>query len=225
MRYALPFFIFSPSCGFCLTNGQKYDTIYLKQKSACYSPQGDGLGQVYEFEKEKLIVGVIYSDTEVLEKAVAALVDKFGEVEAVSEEFSFSKEFSNYYDKELGGDGLRRIYSFRELVDASRQAEIKCFTNELEAKLAVDGNRKINLYPGFINHGRLMLATTKKAGFRIPLSDGIYTELTLFYARGEWHKLPWTYRDYQSELVQSFITEVRRAYLAERKALAKSGEI
>ena len=183
------------------------------------------MGQVYEFEKEKLIVGVIYSDADVLSRAIDALVEKFGEIDTVSEEFSFSKEFSNYYDEELGGEGLRRIYSFRELVDASRQAEIKCFTNGLEAKLAVDGNRKVNLDPGFINHGRLMLATTKKAGFRIPLSNGIYTELTLFYARGEWHKLPWTYRDYQSELVQSFITEVRRAYLAERKALAESEKI
>ena len=113
---------------------------------------------------------------------------------------------------------MRRIYSFKKTVDASRQAEIKELTNEFERILSVDGNRKINLDPGFINPGRLMLATTKKAGFRIPLSDGIYTELTLFWARGEWHKFPWSYRDYQSERVQKFLTETRKRYLAERKA-------
>ena len=79
--------------------------------------------------------------------------------------------------------------------------------------------RKINLDPGFINHGRLLLATTKETGFRIPLKDGIYTELTLFWARGGWQKLPWTYRDYQSERVQKFITDVRRTYLAQRKEI------
>ena len=175
------------------------------------------MGAVYEFEQEKLIIGVIYHDSEILDRAIAILTAEFGEIEAVSEEFSFSKEFSTYYDDEMGGEGLRRIYSFRQTVDPSRQAEIKLRTNEIEAELAINGNRRINLDPGFINHGRLLLATTKETGFRIPLSGGIYTELTLFWARGGWQKLPWTYRDYQSERVQKFITEVRRTYLAQRR--------
>ena len=175
------------------------------------------MGAVYEFEKEKLIIGVIYHDKDVLDAAMKLLIEEFGEVDAVSEEFSFSKEFSTYYDDEIGGEGLRRIYSFKELVDPSRQAEIKLRTNEIEAMLSGESGRRINLDPGFINHGRLMLATTKETGFRIPLSGGIYTELTLFWARGGWQKLPWTYRDYQSERVQKFITEVRRTYLAERR--------
>ena len=179
------------------------------------------MGAIYEFEKEKLIVGVIYHEPRVLEEAMARLTSAFGEVEDCSEEFSFSQEFSTYYDGEIGGEGFRRIYSFRECVDPARQAEIKEITNSIERELSVDGNRRINLDPGFINHGRLMLATTKKAGFRIPLEHGIYTELTLFWARGGWQKLPWTYRDYQSERVQKFITAVRKKYLAERKTALK----
>jgi len=175
------------------------------------------MGKIYDFEKEKLIIGVIYHDKEILDKAMKILINEFGETDGVCEEFSFSEEFSNYYDEEIGGEGLRRIYSFKETVDPERQAEIKEFTNKIEEKFSVDGNRKINLDPGFINHGRLMLATTKAAGFRIPLKNGIYTELTLFYARGEWHKLPWSYRDYQSERVQRFLSEARRIYLEQRK--------
>ena len=180
------------------------------------------MGAVYEFEKEKLIIGVIYSDKELLDKAMKILIEEFGEIDAVSEEFSFSEEFSDYYDEELGGEGLRRIYSFKKTVDPARQADIKIRTNEIEQLLAIDGSRHVNLDPGFINHGRLLLATTKKAGFRIPLKDGIYTEMTLYYARGEWQKLPWTYRDYQSEKVQKFITEVRHKYLLERRELQKT---
>ena len=175
------------------------------------------MGAVYEFEKEKLIVGVIYHEKEVLDRALDILTAEFGEVEAMSEEFSFSGEFSTYYDDEIGGEGFRRIYSFKETVDPTRQADIKIRTNEIEAEFSVDGKRRINLDPGFINHGRLLLATTKATGFRVPLKDGIYTELTLYWARGGWQKLPWTYRDYQSERVQKFITEVRRTYLAERR--------
>ncbi len=181
--------------------------------------RGIAVGQVYEFEKEKLIVGVIYNDIEVYKRALDMLTEAFGEIDGKSEHFSFSKEFSDYYDCELGGEGQRVIFSFKDPVDPARQAEIKKATNEMERILSVDGNRKINLDPGFINHGRLMLATTKNAGFRIPLEDGIYTELTLFWAKGEWHKLPWSYRDYQSERVQKFITEVRRRYLKQRKTM------
>ena len=180
------------------------------------------MGARFDFEEEKLIVGVIYSDKAALDNAVEILVSEFGEIEAVSEEFSFSKEFSTYYDEEMGGEGLRRIYSFKKTVAPERQADIKIRTNEIEEELSVDGGRRVNLDPGFINHGRLLLATTKKAGFRIPLKDGIYTELTLFYARGEWHKFPWTYRDYQSERVQKFLTEVRNKYLAGRREVLAS---
>lgn len=175
------------------------------------------MGALYDFEKEKLIVGVIYHDEKILEQGLKMLTDEFGELEDMCDEFSFSKEFSTYYDEEIGGEGFRRIYSFKRLVDPSHQAEIKTKTNEMEKILSDGGNRKINLDPGFISHGRLMLATTKKTGFRIPLKDGIYTELTLFFAKGKWQKLPWTYRDYQSERVQEFLTEVRRKYLSERK--------
>lgn len=175
------------------------------------------MGLAQNFEKEKLIIGFIYNTKENYEKALKIMVDKFGAVDFETEEFSFTEEFSSYYDEELGGEAKRRILSFERLVDPEEQADIKTFTNSVEAEFSIDGNRKVNLDPGFLSHGRLLLATTKKTGFRIPLKDGIYTELTLFYARGAWQKLPWTYRDYQSERVQSFLTTVRRRYLEQRK--------
>ena len=151
------------------------------------------------------------------DEKVVLIENEFGEIDFSCEEFSFSGEFSSYYDEELGGEAKRRILSFERLVDPEMQADIKTFTNSVEAEFSIDGNRKVNLDPGFLSHGRLLLATTKKTGFRIPLKDGIYTELTLFYARGTWQKLPWTYRDYQSERVQAFLTTVRRRYLEQRK--------
>ncbi len=177
------------------------------------------MGATYEFEKEKLIIGFIYNKEETFLKALDRIKENFGEVDFSTEEFSFSDEFSNYYDNELGGEGKRKILSFETLIDPSLQAQIKIFTNNLETEFADEGGRKVNIDPGFLSHGRLLLATTKKTGFRIPLSDGIYTELTLFYARGAWQKLPWTYRDYQSERVQNFLTVVRKKYLEQRKEM------
>ncbi len=176
------------------------------------------MGAALDFEYEKLIIGFIYNTDENYERALKIMTDKFGPVDFMTEEFSFTNEFSSYYDEELGGEARRRIVSFERLVDPTMQADIKTFTNSVEADFSIDGNRKVNLDPGFLSHGRLLLATTKKTGFRIPLKDGIYTELTLYYARGAWQKLPWTYRDYQSERVQNFLTTVRKKYLEQRKA-------
>ena len=175
------------------------------------------MGLAEQFEKEKLIMGVIFHDRKIYEKALSILTEKFGKIDFSTEEFSFTELFSDYYDEEIGGEARRIILSFESLVDPSLQAEIKTYTNSLEAQFSKEGKRLINLDPGFLSHGRLLLATTKKTGFRIPLCDGIYTELTLFYARGAWQKLPWTYRDYQSELVQKFLTTVRKRYLEQRK--------
>ena len=176
------------------------------------------MGKPEAFEKEKLIMGVIFSTREKHDAAMKILREHFGETDFETEEFSFTNEFSDYYDEELGGEARRIIYSIEKTVDPQIQAKIKLLTNEIELALSDDGvNRPVNLDPGFMSHGRLLLATTKKTGFRIPLSDGIYTELTLFYARGAWQKLPWTYRDYQSERVQAFLSEVRRRYLKQRQ--------
>lgn len=175
------------------------------------------MGAALDFEKEKLIIGFIYNIDENFNRALDIMKERFGPVDFMTEEFSFTNEFSDYYDEELGGEARRRILSFERLVDPTEQADIKTFTNSVEADFSIDGKRKVNLDPGFLSHGRLLLATTKKTGFRIPLKDGIYTELTLFYARGAWQKLPWTYRDYQSPRVQTFLTEVRKKYLLQRK--------
>lgn len=175
------------------------------------------MGQIHDFQKEKLIVGVIFHDEEVLYRALEKMTERFGEIDMVSPDYSFSDNFSTYYDSELGGKGTRRIYSFERTVEPDTQAEIKEFTNDLENSFLGEGGRLINLDPGLMSHGRFMLATTKDASFRIPLKRGIYTEMTLFYARGAWQKLPWTYMDYQSQTVLTFLEKVRKKYLTQRK--------
>ncbi len=175
------------------------------------------MGALGTFEKEKLVIGIIYHEKDTLENAIAMLREKFGEIDFVSEEYSFSREYSSYYDDELGGEGKRFLISFEKCVDPSLQADIKTFTNSVESTLSTDGKRKINLDPGLMNHGRFQLSTTKDASFRIPLKDGIYTEMTLYFARGRWQKFIWTYMDYQSELVQGFLFKVRKRYLEQRK--------
>ena len=152
-----------------------------------------------------------------LRGSISKLKAAFGETDIESDSYSFS-DISPYYDDEMGGTVFRKMLSFSECRDPQELAAIKTLTNSIEQQTADAGNRHINLDPGFISAGRLSLATTKNAGHRIPLSDGIYAELTLFYARHAWHPFPWTYMDFKLPQVHDFLTQARKIYMQQRKS-------
>ena len=174
------------------------------------------MGNAVRFEPEKLICAVLYTDEQTAARAIARLKASLGDTDLESETYSFS-DISPYYDEEMGGTVYRKIISFSDCRDPSKLAQIKVLTNAIEQSFAEEGNRRVNLDPGFISPGRLSLATTKNAGHRLPLSDGIYAELTLFYARGAWNPFLWTYMDFKLPQVHAFLTQVRQIYMQQRK--------
>lgn len=179
------------------------------------------MGTARTFEPEKLICAVLYTEEAAADAAIARLKAAFGDTDFESKPYSFS-EISPYYDSEMGGTVFRKMLSFAACRDPQELAEIKRFTNQIEQESAEAGSRHINLDPGFISAGRLSLATTKNAGHRIPLADGIYAELTLFYARQAWHPFPWTYMDFKLPQVHAFLTQVRKIYMQQRKSWLSS---
>ena len=179
------------------------------------------MGTAAKFEPEKLICAILYTDEATAETAIARLTADYGVTDCTAEPYCFS-EISPYYDAEMGGRVLRKMISFAQCRDPQELAAIKCRTNAIEQELSVNGNRRVNLDAGFVSPGRLSLATTKNAGHRIPLSDGIYAELTLFYARHAWHPFPWTYMDFKLPQVHAFLSDVRRIYMQQRKGWAAS---
>ncbi len=179
------------------------------------------MGTAMHFEPEKLICAVLYTDEAAANAAIERLKAAYGNTDLETEPYSFS-EISPYYDNEMGGTVYRKMLSFAQPRNPQELAAIKTFTNSIEQETADAGNRHINLDPGFVSPGRLSLATTKNAGHRIPLSDGIYAELTLFYARHEWHPFPWTYMDFKLPQVHAFLSEARRIYMQQRKSWLSS---
>ena len=68
------------------------------------------MDELHSFEEEKLIMGVIYNDEAVFAEVMDILKQRFGDIDGECEAFSFSREFSSYYDDELGGEGIRKIF-------------------------------------------------------------------------------------------------------------------
>lgn len=173
------------------------------------------MGAIVPFTPERLVIGVLSTNEEQHPRLLAALQASYGPVLTESPHTPFS--YTDYYDGEMGGRPERYFLVFRDLVDPGRLAAIKRETNDLEEQFLKDGGRTINLDPGILSAGSFILATTKNRAHRIPLSDGIYAEVTLIYYGHRFNALPWTYADYRSDAFCELFARYRAAYLSDLK--------
>ncbi|MFO7848556.1 MAG: DUF4416 family protein [Spirochaetia bacterium] len=148
------------------------------------------------FEQELLIMGLLSTDHGVREEAKNRLERLYGPSRYAGPTLPFI--YTDYYNREMGNNIERDFLAFETLVDPSRLAEIKTVTNELEQEYTVDGRRRINIDPGLLSLGKLILASTKDNAQRIPLSLGIYGEITLIFRQKSYRPERWTYPDYRS---------------------------
>lgn len=166
------------------------------------------MGVERPFAREILVVGVLSTPRSPLDAAIRELTGRLGKVRLRTEPEPFA--WTAYYDAEMGGGIERRYLEFEDFADPGDLAEIKRFTDEVESKFAPGGSRTINFDPGMLGLGRFCLATTKDRAHRIPLSGGIYAELTLIYEKGEFKPLPWTYPDWASPPVRALLANLRK---------------
>ena len=145
---------------------------------------------------------------------VPVLAVLYGDADYSSPPLPF--DISEYYQAEMGSGLTRRFVAFRRLVPPDALAAVKLATIELEAALAVDGRRQVNLDPAYLSAGKLVLATTKNQQHRIYLGQGVFAEVALRYRDGAWRAWEWTYRDYRSPEYARVFDEIRALYMAQR---------
>ncbi len=160
----------------------------------------------------KLFAALLASETDLLAAAEEELADLFGPVDARSETLPWT--VSDYYAPEMGANLLRRFVAFARRVSPEMLSEIKLQTQDIERRhRAASGGRRINIDPGYIDTGKVVLMSTKNAGHRLYLRDGIYAEITLLYHSGGFHRLVYTYADYLWPETTAFLTDARMRYL------------
>ncbi len=180
------------------------------------------MGAINAYKPVLLLIAAFGVSEEALTLGKAKAEAEFGPIALESPTYRFD-DFTGYYAKEMGCALPKRFWVFEKLADPGELAPIKIKTNgweeEIGAKLYAEGKvptpRPLNLDPGYIELGKLILASTKDHAHRIYLRDGIYAETTLMYTQKQWKALPWSYSDYQDEKNQEFFTECRN-YLRKR---------
>jgi hypothetical protein len=165
----------------------------------------------------KLVISVFMNDKLLFDELLPVLEKAFGATEQISDWFDF--DYTDYYKGEMGGPLFRRMISFGSLVAQDDLALIKETTNAMEKNWAVNGQRNLNLDPGYLLLSRFVLATGKDFSHRIYIGRGIYAEVTLMFKKGKFQSLAWTYPDYASTEMTRFLMDVRRGYVADLKKI------
>ena len=163
-----------------------------------------------ESHKVKLIIGLLSNDIAAINNTSTALVRIFGRTDFESGTLDFTH--SDYYRKEMGSGLKRRFLSFQRLLRLKDIYKVKLKTSRLERKFLSDGKRRVNIDPGYLDHAKLVLFSTKDYTHRIHLNKGIYAEVTLFYKDGRYNAWPWTYPDYRSDAYLGIFSSIRELY-------------
>ena len=164
----------------------------------------------------KLIAALTASDMALLAEIEQELTQRFSPIDATSDLFSFDA-FTSYYQPEMGTELQKCFVSFRDIILVETLPEIKLLTNEIEQRCAVNGNRRINIDPGYLTAAHMVLATTKPYTHRIYLGQGIHAELTYICKKRVFHTLEWTYFDYRAPLAMRFFEGVRKTLLKQMR--------
>jgi hypothetical protein len=171
-----------------------------------------------------LVVALFSRHEEALGWGRRRLAEAYGPVALEGEPYCFNQ--TSYYQASMGAELRKQLIAFHNLVDPGRLADIKRWTNHLEAELAEAHTypepRPVNLDPGLLELGKFVLATTKDQAHRIYLREGIFAEVTLRYQEGAFCPWPWTYADYRQPCVLDFLQRARD-YYRQRLAEASSG--
>ena len=167
----------------------------------------------------KLVSSLFSAERELIGEIVKNMTYMFGMIDYISEPLAF--DYTDYYVKEMVPHQKRRIVSFEDLIDPADLPDIKIRTNEIEETFSNERKRRVNIDPGYISQGNLILATGKPFAHRPYLAKGIYADLTLVYKKGGFHPLEWTYPDYRETKMMQMFAGIRGKYLIQLARLKK----
>ncbi|MDO4550276.1 MAG: DUF4416 family protein [Planctomycetia bacterium] len=142
---------------------------------------------------------------------------EWGKIILQSEGVSFSQ--TRYYEASMGAGLMKYLFALEPVMDPARLVEMKHQSNLWEEEFAefcrqqksgeIPEERPLNMDPGYVDLGKLVLASTKDYAHRIYLDRGIYAEITLFYRHKKWESHPWTFPDYGSGIYDDFLNRCR----------------
>ena len=162
----------------------------------------------------KLFIAVLCSRGVDKDYVATLLSEVFGSTDYQGDPHHF--DVTAYYQEEMGEELHRYILAFRgpHYADILVGAKLACI--ELEKGSSIDGKRTINLDVGYLDHNKIVLASTKGAGQKIYLDGGIYADLCARYGKGRYNSFEWGFPDFKDGRYDSDFDTLRHMLLKDR---------
>lgn len=164
----------------------------------------------------KLFIALLSSEGTHIEPALEMLCEVFGSVDFIGPTHPF--DVTDYYEEEMGLNLSRRIVSFSGPHHADILVGAKLACIELEKGLSVEEKRTVNLDVGYLDHNKIVLASTKGAGQKIYLDSGIYADLAARYAHGKYNPFEWSFPDFKDGRYTEEFATLRKLLLSRERA-------
>ncbi len=158
----------------------------------------------------KYFIGALHSSTKLLADSFSLVEAAFSEIDLMSRDFSFGD--TDYYEAEMGSTIHRRIFSLTALKNPLFLADAKLICNDIEDKLAVNGNRKVNLDIGYVDFNKVVLGSAKYCANKIYIGNGIWADPALQYSKGKFRPYPWAFLDFKQDTYYDFLMKIRIRY-------------
>ena len=157
------------------------------------------------------VISVISSADKLKMETKLILESHFGRTDLASGLYLF--DLSDYYEEEMGQELTRQWFSFEVLRDASLLAEWKLICAGIEEQfLDKFSNRKVNIDPGYLDYGKLVLASFKSAPDKIYIGRGVWAHTCLRYGHGRFTAPEHSFPDFIDGRFNDFMLEVRANY-------------
>lgn len=157
--------------------------------------------------KVKLFVAALYNSSVDLTFIAQMLSEVFGSVQHLGLPHIF--DCTRYYEEEMGPNLRRAMIGFTGPHHADILVEAKRACMALEKGCAISEKRSVNLDVGYLDHHKIVLASTKSAGHKLYLDHGIYADFVARYTDGSYGAMPWGFPDFKDQRYEEDFKKLR----------------
>lgn len=160
-----------------------------------------------------LLLTILARERPAVESALEELREHWPGLRLSDQRFPFDE--TDYYEGEMGSP-LYRWWACREtLSNPADLVDWKQTCTDIEATFADENdNRTVNLDPGYLNFGLVVLGSHKPHHQKIYLGEGVYADPVLEYVDGNYRPFHWSFPDFQDDRYYATLETYRNQYKA-----------
>ena len=163
-------------------------------------------------EPVQLLAFVLQRGPEWNEELLQRLEETWGAIRYKGKLFAFDK--TDYYTPEMGDGLYRGVLSFEKCIPAETIALEKARSNEFELAFANAGSehRCVNVDVGYMDLDKVVLPSYKRGPFKLYAGEGVWLDMLLTYAKGEFHPTAWAFDDFKRNPYQHDLQLIRERW-------------